>query len=65
MQTRVHFTVAFVSETGGRRLKSRAGQIGHSVANDSPSVRLLSKGTVLRGRNDAETGPANAVHALA
>ena len=30
---------AFVSEAGGQRFKSRAGQIGHSVANGSPTLR--------------------------
>ena len=30
---------AFVSGTGSRRVKSRAGQIGHSVANGSPPLR--------------------------
>ena len=30
---------AFISEVGGLRFKSRAGQIEHSVANDSPQLR--------------------------
>ena len=30
---------AFVSVAGGLRFKSRAGQIGHSVANGSPLLR--------------------------
>ena len=30
---------AFVSGAGGPRFKFRAGQIGHSVANGSPSLR--------------------------
>ena len=30
---------AFVSGTGGLRFKSRAGQIGHSVANGSPPLQ--------------------------
>ena len=30
---------AFVSEAGGLRFKSRAGQIEHSVANGSPPLR--------------------------
>ena len=30
---------AFVSGAGGLRFKSRAGQIGHSVANGSPPLR--------------------------
>ena len=29
----------FVSGAGGLRFKSRAGQIGHSVVNGSPSLR--------------------------
>ena len=34
---------AFVSEAGGLRFKSRDGQIGHSVANDSSPLRHLFK----------------------
>ena len=30
---------AFVSGAGGLRFKSRAGQVGHSVANGSPPLR--------------------------
>ena len=30
---------AFVTETGGLRFKSRAGQIGHSVANGLPQLQ--------------------------
>ena len=30
---------AFVSGAGGLRFKSRAGQIGHSVANGSPPLQ--------------------------
>ena len=29
----------FVSEAGGMRFKSQAGQIGHSVANDLPPLQ--------------------------
>ena len=38
----LHFCVSnqvFVSRAGDRRFKSRAGQIGHSVANGSPPLR--------------------------
>ena len=31
----------FVSGAGGLRFKSRAGQIGHSVANGSPPLRHI------------------------
>ena len=34
---------AFVSGAGGLRFKSRAGQIGHSVANGSPPLRRFFK----------------------
>ena len=34
---------AFVSGAGGLRLKSRASQIGHSVANGSPRLRHFFK----------------------
>ena len=48
------------------RFKSRAGQIGHSVANGSPPLRYFSeKRAVLPGRNDAEIGPVNLLHASA
>ena len=70
---------AFVSGAGGLRFKSQAGQIGHSVANGSPPLRksdtvlptarhrcdISSKEAVLPGRNDAEMGPANSLHASA
>ena len=52
---------AFVSEAGGLRFKSRAGQIGHSAAYGSPP-RDISFKTKLPGCNDAETGPANSLH---
>ena len=48
----------FVSEAGGLRFKSSAGQIEHSATNGSQKA-------VLRGRKDAEMGPANSLHALA
>ena len=34
---------AFVSGAGGLRFKSRAGQIGHSVAKGSPPLRHFFK----------------------
>ena len=56
---------AFVSGAGGLRFKSRAGQIGHSVANGSSPCDISSKGAVLPRRNDVEIGPANSLHASA
>ena len=56
---------ALVSAAGGLRFKSRTGQIGHSVTNGSPPLRHSLKGAVLPGRNDAEMGPANSLHASA
>ena len=58
----------FVFGAGGLRFKSQAGQIEHSVANGSPSLRHFFKKScvgVLPGHNDAEIGPANSLHALA
>ena len=37
----------FVSGAGGLRFKSRADQIGHSVANGLPPIRHFFKGAVL------------------
>ena len=56
---------ALVSGEGGLRFKSRTSQIGHSVTNGSPPLRLSSKEAVLPGRNDAEMGPANSLYASA
>ena len=60
---------AFVSGTGGLRFKSRASQIGYSVANGLPTTchrcDISLNGAVLPGRNDAIMGPANSLHALA
>ena len=39
----------FVSGTGDLRFKSRVGQIGHSVANGSPQLRISLKVAVLPG----------------
>ena len=42
---------AFVSGAGGQRFKSRAGQIGHSVANSSPPLQhFFKKGCVARAQ---------------
>ena len=41
---------------------SNLGPIGQSVANGLPPLR---KQVVLPGRNDAEMGPANSLHASA
>ena len=57
---------AFAFGAGHLRFKSRASQIGQSVANDSPPVQhFLEWSCVARRRNDAEMGPANLLHALA
>ena len=54
---------AFVSGAGGLRFKSRAGQIGHSVAKRlATTVAFFG---VAHRRNDAEMGPANSLHASA
>ena len=34
---------AFVSEAGGLKFKSQAGQIGHRVTNDSPPLQYFSE----------------------
>ena len=52
--------VTCLSGVGGLRFKSRASQIGHSVASDISLERA-----VLPGRNDVEMGPANSLHASA
>ena len=45
---------AFVSGAGDLRFKSRAGQIGHSVANGSPPLPYVSSSEAeLPRRNDA------------
>ena len=56
---------AFISGAGGLRFKSRTGQIGHSVANGSPPLRHFFEWSCVAGRNDAEMGPANSLHAPA
>ena len=38
---------AFVSGAGGLKFKSLTGQIGHSVANDSPPLRYFFKSSKL------------------
>ena len=56
---------AFVSGAVGQRFKSRAGQIGPSVANGSPPQRHFFERRCVLECNDAEMGPANSLHALA
>ena len=57
---------AFVSGAGGPWFKSRAAQIGQSVANALPSLRhFFERSCVARRRNDVEMGPANSLHASA
>ena len=50
---------AFISGAGGLWFKSRAAQIGHSVANCSPPQRHFERNCVFRRGNYAEMGPAN------
>ena len=51
---------AFVSGAGSLRFKSRADQIGQSVATGSPSLQyFFERSCVARRRNDAQIGPAN------
>ena len=49
---------AFVSGAGGLGFKSRAGQIGHSVANSSPLLQhFFERRSCVPGRNDVEMVP--------
>ena len=43
----------FVSRAGGLRFKSRANQIGHSIANGSPRCDVFLKGAMLPGTPSA------------
>ena len=47
---------AIVFQAKDLRFKSRADQIGHSVASGSSSCYVSSKGAVLPGRNDVGMG---------
>ena len=50
----------FATGAEGPRFKSRAGQIGHSVAQRiANAVTFFWKKAVLPERNDAAMGPAN------
>ena len=50
----------------GLKLKSRADQFGHSVANDSPPLpHFFERSCVARRRNDVEMGTANSLHTSA
>ena len=51
----------FVSEAGGLRLKSRVGQIKHSVATAATFLRK----ELFFGHNDAEMVPQNSLDASA
>ena len=55
----------FVSETGGQRFKSLAGEIGHSVDTARHRCEISFKGAVLPGPNDADMGPAYPLHVSA
>ena len=56
---------AFTFGAKGLRFKTHAGQLVHSVANDSTPLQHFSKGIALSGCNDAEMGPVNSLHATA
>ena len=57
---------AFLSGAGDLRFKSRAGQIGHSVADGSPPLRhFFERSSVARRLNYPEIDPVNSSHALA
>ena len=57
---------AFGSGAGGLRFKSWAGQIGHSVSNNSPPLQhFLERNCIASRCNDAEMGSANSLHASA
>ena len=51
---------AFVSGAGGLRFKSRAGQIGHSVANGSPPLRHFERSCAARPQRRGD-GPRKLV----
>ena len=52
---------AFVSEAEGLKFKSRANQIGHSVANGSPPLVQYLDSCVACRHKDAEMGPTNSL----
>ena len=55
----------FVSEAGGLRCKSRAGQVGSGVANCSAPLQHFFERSCVAGRNDTEMRPKNSLHASA
>ena len=55
----------FVSGAEGMKFKSRASQIGYSVANGSPLLRYFFKRTRTARAQNAEIGLANSSHSLA
>ena len=55
----------FVSGAGGVRFKSRAGQVGHSVANGSQLLQHFFERSCAAGHNDVEISHANLLHASA
>ena len=50
---------AFVYGVGGLRFKSRAGQMGHGVANGSPPLQYFFERSYVAWHDDAEMGLAN------
>ena len=56
---------AFVSGAGGLRFNFRAGKSDTVLPTARHRCNISSKGAVLPGRNDAELGPANSLHASA
>ena len=55
------FINAFVSGAGSLRLEFRPGQIGHSVANDSPPLRHFFERSWLPQGNEAEMSTAKSL----
>ena len=55
---------AFVCEAGGLRFKSRADQIGHSVANGSPPLQYFFERRCVAQAQWCGDGPAKSFHAL-
>ena len=56
---------AFASGAGGLRFKSRGIKSDTVFGTTRHRCEVSSKGAVLPGRNDAEMGPANSLHASA
>ena len=53
----------FLSGAGSLNFKTRAGQIGCSVANGSSRLQHFEKSCIASKRNDVKMGPATSLHA--